>query len=120
MRVCAHVGTRDPGVFVNCSTIKVRLHSLRLNIRVTIRDDSPSELHHGPTVKCISRAVGTVTAANDATALGADSGSQESDFSGLESWRPQGPAKPANGAITEYNVPLGEPHFINTGSLIGS
>ena len=52
--------------------------------------------------------------------FGDSRGSQESDFSGLESWGPQGRARPANGAITRYNVPLGEPHFINTGSLIGS
>lgn len=87
---------------------------------MAIRDNSPSELHHGPTVKCVPRAVGTVAAANDATALGDGSSSQESDFSGLNSWGLQGQAKPANGAITECNIPLGEPHFINTRSLIGS
>lgn len=52
--------------------------------------------------------------------FGDSPGSQESDFSGLESWGPQGEARPANGAITGCNVPLGELHFINTGSLIGS
>lgn len=87
---------------------------------MVIRDDSPSELHHGPTVKSLPRCVGTVAAADDATALRNGRGSQESDFSSLNSWGPQGPAKSANGAITECNVPLGEPHFINTGLLIGS
>lgn len=85
-----------------------------------MRDHSPGELHHGSTVKCVPGAAETAAAASDATALRRCGGSQESDFSGLESWGPQGHARPANGAITECNVPLGEPHIINTGSVMGS
>lgn len=69
VRACLHVGTRGPGVFVNCATIKARLHQFPPCLRAARGARSPGKLHHGPTVRCTPGAAGTAAAANDATAL---------------------------------------------------